>query len=153
MSHHDGSFDGVQEGLFMVKESCFARQGLHAGAEYCIARRHTGFVNGFAFISWDDKPQKWYWAPESCIQDASVVEYAKRRTAVPDRFQPGTSDAARKPLTTEKTLPKGAKEYYEYFRSDSFRKLNRTYAVKSMPLLRQSRTVSSLVHLTRPESL
>ena len=134
VSHHDGSFDGVQEGLFVVKESCYAKHGLHKGAKFSLAVRHTGFVNGFAFISWDDKPRQFYWAPESCIQDASAVEFTKRRTAVPDRFQPGTSDVARKPVATTTTVTKPMEECYEYFRSETFRKLDRSYAVKSMPL-------------------
>jgi len=116
---------GVQEGLFVVNVNCRAKHGLHSGAEFFFARRNSGIVNEYALISWDDKPNKLYWRPKSSIEE-SPVEETKQRTAVPDRFLPSEYVATSKP-----TLPKDAKQYYEFFRSKD---LDTSYCVHKMPL-------------------
>ena len=75
MSNHGGRrFDGVQEGLFVVDVIRRVKHGLHEGADFFLARRNSGFVNGFALISWDDAPNKLYWRPKSSIEKSPVEE-------------------------------------------------------------------------------
>ena len=132
--HSANGFDGVEEGLFTVDVRCFAKHGLHEGAKYAIAHRHTEFGNGCALISWEDKPNRLYLTPESCITDCLEVEQTKRQMLGPDRFQPGASDVPQNPVWTKPASLRSAVDYYEYFRSASFQSLDKPYEIYKMIL-------------------
>ena len=113
---------GVQEGLFMVKNApCFAKQGLKETANWMLAHRRTGVVNGYVLVLLYSKPNEWQWIPEGGTLEYMSVGQTKRSTAEPDRFKPGTSDETGNPACARPTLPKGARNYYEYYQSDVFR--------------------------------
>ena len=129
---HGTRYIGVPEGRFMRNDPCYAKHGSHHSAQWLLAFRKTGVVDKMVIIAWESKPSEWALVHESRILDFSFVQQNSRPTAWPNRFEPGASDMVRK---TTPVLSKGARFYYEFYRSDDFKSNEGYYTVSQLMLL------------------
>jgi hypothetical protein len=88
------SYRAVPESEFMVeKVQCWARHGVQATSQLCLARRLTGTIQlyggdiGHKLISWSDKRQEWEWVPLWRIgEDVLDFTYTTRKRSAPVRL-------------------------------------------------------------------
>lgn len=105
--HQDGSYNAVPEERFLVRETCYAKHGIHGSANWIIAKRWTGVVDGYVLIEWSNFEKDW-------VAKGSVM------TMTTDRRTPrGPTQADNELKPSEKQLNQ-AEIFYRYFKSKPF---------------------------------
>ena len=69
---------GVSEGRFMINDPCYAKHGVHDTADWLVAKKKTGSVEGFTLILWDSKPHEWALVPDKCTLNLRLVQQKSR---------------------------------------------------------------------------